>query len=171
MAMAQRWLRVLRHRLVDEGDARRLFGAAALGRIEARVAASERRHSGEIRVCIEGGLPLADLRREATARDRAVALFGTLGVWDTEHNNGVLIYLLVAERRIEIVADRGLSRRVDAGAFAAIADSMGSAFKGGAYEAGLEQAIDAVDVLLCDHFALAEGQSNPNELPDSPVLG
>ena len=104
------WLpRLLKHRLVDEGDARRLLGKDALARIEARVAASEKRHSGEIRVVVEAGLPFSYLRRGATPRERAVALFGKLGVWDTERNNGVLIYLLLAERAIEIVADRGLN--------------------------------------------------------------
>ena len=77
------------------------------------MAASERRHSGEIRVCVEAGLPLSYLWRGATARERAVTMFGKLRVWDTEHNNGVLIYLLLAEHRIEIVADRGLNRHVE----------------------------------------------------------
>ena len=87
---------------------------SALARLQARVAASEATHSGEIRLCIEAGLPLSYLRRRATARERAVAMFGKLRVWDTAHNNGVLIYLLLAEHAIEIVADRGLSARVDA---------------------------------------------------------
>ena len=113
------WLpRLLKHRLLDEGDARRMLGKDALARIEARVAASEKRHSGEIRVVVEAGLPLSYLRRAATPRDRAVALFGKLGVWDTERNNGVLIYLLLAEHAIEIVADRGLNRVVPAGEWA-----------------------------------------------------
>ena len=168
--MSNRWLRLLRHRLVDEGDAKRRLGAAALQRIEATVAASERRHSGEIRVCVEAGLPFGYLRRNATARERAITLFGKLGVWDTEHNNGVLIYLLLAERAIEIVADRGLNRHVDAAEWAAIAESMRSAFRDGAFEAGLNRAIDAVDALLVRHFAVHPDESNPNELPDAPVL-
>ncbi|MEP7302878.1 MAG: TPM domain-containing protein, partial [Caldimonas sp.] len=91
------WLaRLLKHRLVDEGDTRRALPDAALRRIEAHVAASEARHSGQIRVCVEAGLPFGYLRRGATARERAVAMFAKLRVWDTEHNNGVLIYLLLA---------------------------------------------------------------------------
>ena len=107
------WLvRLLKHRRVDETDAARLLGDGALKRIEARVAASESRHSGEIRVCIEAGLPLSYLRREAPVRERAVTMFGKLRVWDTAHNNGVLIYLLLAEHAIEIVADRGDRKNV-----------------------------------------------------------
>ena len=163
-------MRILKHRWLDEHDAERAVGAAALARIQARVAASERRHSGEIRVCVEAGLPLPYLLRDATARERAVAVFGELGVWDTEHNNGVLIYLLLAERCIEIVADRGLNRHVDAAQWQQISDAMAAAFKTGAFEAGLNQAVDAVDALLVRHFPAAPGDANPNELPDAPVV-
>ena len=166
--MANRWLRILKHRLVDERDARRLLGAEALQRIAARVAASEGRHSGEIRVCIEAGLPFSYLRRDAGARERAVAMFGKLRVWDTEHNNGVLIYLLLAERAIEIVADRGVDSVVDDAHWKAIAATMGAAFAQGRFEDGLNAAIDAVDALLAAHFPLAAGARNANELPDEP---
>ena len=162
--------RLLRHRLWDEDDARRALPAEALARLQQRVADSERRHSGEIRICVEAGLPLSYLWRDAPVRERALAMFSKLGVWDTEHNNGVLIYLLLAEHRIEIVADRGLSRHVDAAAWQRIVDGMGTAFRAGRFEEGLNQAVDAVDALLVQHFALAPGQLNPNELPDVPDL-
>lgn len=168
--MAHWTLRLLKHRLHDERDARRVLGKDALARIEARVAASEQRHSGEIRVVVEAGLPLSYLRRAATPRDRAVALFGKLGVWDTERNNGVLIYLLLAEHAIEIVADRGLDRRVDAGEWARIAASMQGAFQGGDFEGGLLRAVDAVDALLVRHFARQAGDGDVNELPDAPLV-
>src|SRR5439155_17490452 len=100
----------------------RLLGIGALQRAQQRVAASETGHSGEIRVCVEAGLPWSYLRRHATPRERAVAMFGKLRVWDTEHNNGVLIYLLLAEHAIEIVADRGLSRHVAAAQWRTVAD-------------------------------------------------
>ena len=163
-------LRLLRHRLVDESDARAVLGPEALARIEAHVAASERRHRGEIRVVVEAGLPLSYLRRSASARDRAVALFGKLGVWDTEANNGVLVYLLLAERAIEIVADRGLNRVVGADEWAAIAAEMKSAFQARDFEGGLMRAIDAVDALLVRHFATRPGDVDVNELPDAPLL-
>ena len=166
-----RWLRLLRHRWLDEDDARRALGPGALIRIQERVRASERSHSGEIRVCVEAGLPLSYLWRGLSARQRAITLFGKLRVWDTEHNNGVLIYLLLAEHRIEVVADRGLSRHLDAAAWQRIVDGMGAAFRAGRFEEGLIAAIDAVDARLRERFPLAPGQPNPNELPDSPLLG
>ncbi len=163
-------MRLLRHRWLDEDDAARALGEPALQRLEAQVAASETRHSGEIRLCVEAGLPLPWLWRGAGARERAVALFGELGVWDTEHNNGVLIYLLLAEHAIEIVADRGLSRRVPQAEWDRLLDGMRAAFRAGRFEAGLSDAVAAVDALLLQHFALAEGERNPNELPDRAQL-
>ncbi len=166
-----RWLRLLKHRFVDESDVRRALGKDALVRLQQRVAGSERGHSGEIRLCIEAGLPLSYLWRNATARERAVAMFGKLRVWDTEHNNGVLIYLLLAEHAIEIVADRGVAKLVPEDHWKELVTQMSAAFKAGRFEAGLEQAIDAVHDLLVRHFALAPGADNRNELPDEPVIG
>ena len=165
-----RWLRLIKHRWLDEADARRALDDAALARLAERVRRSESRHSGEIRLCVEAGLPLSYLWRAAPPRERALAMFGKLRVWDTEHNNGVLIYLLMAERAIEIVADRGLSRHVDAGQWQAMARQMSSAFKAGRFEEGLTATVDQVDAALMQHFALADGERNPNELPDQPVL-
>jgi uncharacterized membrane protein len=166
-----RWLRILKHRWLDETDTARALDSAALQRLEARVAASERRHSGEIRLCVEAGLPLSYLWRGATPRERALAMFGKLRVWDTEANNGVLIYLLLAEHAIEIVADRGLARQVPQAHWDALVGGMREAFRAGRFEAGLEQAVDAVDAMLVRHFPLAEGEHNPNELPDRAHLG
>lgn len=139
-------------------------------RLAARVAASERRHSGEIRICVEAGLPWSYLRRNATARERAVTLFGKLRVWDTEHNNGVLIYLLLAEHAIEIVADRGIDAHVDDAEWAAMAQRMGAAFREGRFEDGVTQALEEMSALLVAHFPLAENQPDTNELPDAPVV-
>ena len=161
-----RWLRILKHRWTDETDAARALGPEALLRLEQRVAASERRHSGEIRLCVEAGLPLSYLWRQATPRQRAITMFGKLRVWDTEFNNGVLIYLLLADRAIEIVADRGLTRVVPQAQWDGLVQGMRSAFAAGRFEEGLTQAVDAVDALLAKHFALAPGQRNPNELSD-----
>jgi len=130
---------------------------------------SERRHSGEIRICVEASLPLAYLWRDASARERAIALFGKLRVWDTEHNNGVLVYLLLAERAIEIVADRGLGRHVSDAQWRAVVDALRVDLQAGRFEAGLARAVDAVDALLAREFALPAGAANPNELPDRPV--
>ena len=119
---------------------------------------------------LEAGLPLSYLWRRASARQRAVTMFGKLRVWDTEHNNGVLIYLLFAEQAIEIVADRGLARHVPKAQWDTLLVDMRVAFRAGRFEEGLAQAIDAVHALLLQHYPLAEGQVNPNELPDQADL-
>ncbi len=162
--------RLLKHRWLDDTDAHRALGADALARLHARVQASEEGHGGEIRISVEAGLPLSYLWRDLTARDRAVTLFGKLRVWDTEHNNGVLIYLLLAEHAIEIVADRGLARHVTPAQWEALIAGMRDAFRAGRFEQGLAQAVDAVDTLLRLHFPLQPGQTNPNELPDAADL-
>ena len=165
-----RLMRILKHRLVDDTDTRRALDSAALERLAQRVRQSEARHSGEIRLSVEAGLPLSYLWQGLGARDRAVTLFGKLRVWDTEANNGVLIYLLLAEHAIEIVADRGLARHVPPAHWQAVVAGMREAFRAGQFEAGLMQAIDAVEALLLQHFPLAEGERNPNELPDGVDL-
>lgn len=164
-------VRILRHRWFDESDVRRLLGRDALDHVEARVRRSEQRHSGEIRVCVEAGLPLGYLWRNLGAHERAVTMFGKLRVWDTEHNNGVLIYLLLAEHRIEVLADRGIHRRVGAERWSQIVASMREAFQAGRFEDGLMAALDTIDALLSTHFPLAPGEANPNELPDAPMIG
>ncbi len=163
-------LRILKHRWLDERDAQRALGVDALARLQARVQLSEKKHSGEIRVCVEAGLPMSYLWRGAVARERAVSMFGKLRVWDTQANNGVLIYLLLAEHAIEIVADRGLNRHVNAQRWQEIMAAMRNAFRAGQFEAGLNAAIDAVDALLVQHFPIDATQANKNELPDAPHL-
>ena len=163
--------RAVNHLWLDADDTRRAIPADMLARLQRRVAASEQRHSGEIRICVEAGLPLSYLWRGAPARERAVTMFGKLRVWDTEHNNGVLIYLLLADHAIEIVADRGLDRHVDDRQWQAMVARMAEAFRDKRYEDGLTQALEETSALLMTYFAVADtGQPNPNELPDSPVL-
>ena len=163
-------LRILKHRWLDERDARRLIGVDVLERLEARVAASEKVHSGEIRVCVEAGLPLSYLWKNLSARDRAITMFGKLRVWDTEANNGVLIYLLLAEHAIEIVADRGLARQVPPDHWQRVLGDMREAFRARRFEEGLMRAIDEVEALLLQHYPLGPGERSPNELPDAVDL-
>jgi uncharacterized membrane protein len=167
--------RILRHRWLADEATERAIPAAVLSRLAERVKLSETKHSGEIRIYVEAGLPLSYLWRSedvaAITRQRALAMFGKLRVWDTADNNGVLIYLLLAEQRIEVVADRGVNERVPANTWAALVQSMGVAFKAGDFELGLTQAVEAVSSQLQAHFPLAAGQTNTNELPDQPVLG
>lgn len=143
-------------------------------RLQRRVAASEQRHSGEIRIYVERRLPFTDLFQPSPTRQltraRAVKQFAQLGVWDTASNNGVLIYLLLAERAIEIVADRGLNVLVEQAAWNAMANRMRMAFKQGQFEDGLTQALEELSALLIQHFPVDPAQSNANELPDAPVM-
>jgi uncharacterized membrane protein len=165
-----RLLRILKHRWLDETDSARALSEAALQRLEALVTASEQRHSGEIRLCVEAGLPLSYLWRDASARERAASLFGRLRVWDTEHNNGVLIYLLLAEHGIEIVADRALAQRVPQAEWDTLLAGMREAFRAGRYEEGLAAAIAAVDAQLQRHFPVAPGARASDELPNRADL-
>jgi uncharacterized membrane protein len=169
MAM-NKLLRVLKHFWLDETDSARALDETALQRLERRVADSERHHSGEIRLCIEASLPLAAVWRGASARERAIAMFAQLRVWDTEANNGVLVYLLLAEHAIEIVADRGLTQRVPQAEWDALVATMREGLRAGQFESALAAAVDTADTLLRQHFPLAEGTPNPDELPNRAHL-
>jgi uncharacterized membrane protein len=155
-------------------DTRHFVGQDMLLRLKQRVSQSESGHTGEIRVCIESALPNSYLMRpgaiRAITRQRALSQFGKLHVWDTEHNNGVLIYLLLAERTIEVVADRGLNPFVSPADWQQLVQSLGLALRDNRLEEGLTQAIEAVTGVLIQHFPLAPGAVRPNELPDQPTL-
>ena len=146
----------------------------ALNRLSSAVASSERAHSGQIRVCVESRLPVSYLRRphdiKRIVRQRAAAQFAKLRVWDTEDNNGVLIYLQLAERCIEIVADRGIQRRVSQEAWQAIVAAMVEPLRRGEQEAALKLAIEQVGQLLAQHFPPEFGRPEGNELPDHPAV-
>ncbi len=164
-------LRVLRHRSLDLIDTQRAVPPDMVQRLAERVAASEQRHSGEIRIYVESSLPSSYLWRGASTRERAVMVFSKLRVWDSAHNNGVLVYLMLADNAIELVADRGINAHVPAQHWQLVVSHMADAFRGQRYEDGLTQALEEVSAVLVQHFPLAEGESNPNELPDAPVLG
>ena len=182
--MASKLMRVLRHRWFDESDARRAVPPALSEQLRRRVHASEQRHTGEVRICVEGGLPTSYLWRhlrdgESIAnivRQRALMQFSKLRVWDTEDNNGVLIYVLLAEHAIELVADRGVHRLVPPSEWAAIVARLSDALKNGNFEDGLTRALEEVSAVLVAHFPQASDRSDdaeaphPNQLPDEPVL-
>lgn len=177
--MLYRLARFLRHRWLDESDVRRTLGVQTMAHLTALVRDSEGGHSGEIRICVEAGLPTSYLWRhlvsatpmDELARQRALMMFSKLRVWDTAENNGVLIYLLLADRRVELVADRGIHAVVPSADWDAMVQRMAGAFAAGQFEAGLKQAVDEVSAPLRRHFALRPGASNPNQLPDSPATG
>ena len=162
-------MRWIRHLFLDHLSLTRAFPRATLAAIERAVAAQEKRHRGELRIVIEGGLPVQALLAGRTARERALELFTRLRVWDTEDNAGVLVYLLLADRRVEIVADRGIHARVGATAWETICGAMQREFAAGRFEAGMLAGLASISDLLAQHFPAKPGE-NPNELPDAPVV-
>ena len=162
-------MRWIRHLFLDQIALMRSFPVSALVAIERAVAAQEQRHRGELRVVIEGGLPLATLLAGRKARERALEHFTRLRVWDTEDNAGVLIYLLLADRRVEIVADRGIHARVGDTAWETICGVMQQEFAAGRFEPGVLTGLSSVSDLLAQHYPARPGD-NPNELPDVPVV-
>ena len=160
--------RIVKHLLVTDGKLRSAFPPSALQQIERAIKASEALHAGEIRFVVEAALDGSPLFRGQTARQRAVDLFAQLRVWDTQDNTGVLIYLLLADRAVEIVADRGIHAKVDALAWGAVCRQMEAAFKQSNFEAGVLAGVQAVTQHLAQHFPA--GSHNRNELPDKPVV-
>lgn len=136
--------------------------------IEQAIRASEATHRGQIRFAVEAALDLVPLLQNQAARGRAIDVFSFLRVWDTEHNNGVLIYLLLADRDVEIVADRGVSRLVAPEEWERICREMERAFRDGRFEAGVLAGVRAVSGHLVRHYP-GEGKGR-NELPDAPVV-
>lgn len=161
-------VRIFRHLLLPNWIVARAFPAAALASIEAAVAASEGRHDAELRFAVEGGLPLAALLRGLTARQRAVEVFSQLRVWDTERNSGVLIYVQMIDRKVEILADRGINARVAQAEWDAICRRLEQHFRERRFAAGVAAAIGEISLLLERHFP--PRQANPDELPNRPVL-
>jgi uncharacterized membrane protein len=158
--------RAFRHLASPAWVVRSKFSSAAMDEIEAAIAATERTHGGEIRFAVEGNLTAPELWRDLSARERAVEVFARLGVWDTEANNGVLIYLLWADHDVEIVADRGFNGRVTAEEWAAVCHQMEAHFRANRPQQAVVEGIRAVGALVAKHFPAIDR----NELPDRPVM-
>lgn len=161
--------RLVRHRW-SEARASEPLSPALLQRLAHHVAASEQLHTGQIRIVVEAGLPWSYLRRHASARERAIMLFSKYRVWDTAQNNGVLIYLLMAEHAIEIVTDRGLEHHVPSEEWRDVVNQMSQCFRQLRYEEGLLQAINVVSSRLVRHFPRTAESARNNELPDEPIV-
>lgn len=159
-----------RHLATDHGSARRAFPAAALQRIEAAIAAGEKLHRGQVCFAVEPALPLARVLGRLAPRERALEVFGQLRVWDTDENCGVLVYLLLADRDVEIVADRGVHARVGDAAWEAICRTMETAFREGRFADGAEAGINAINALLAAHYPQDGRSIRGNEIPDRPVV-
>lgn len=168
MADSNRFVRLLRHCLAPGGTAARRFPAATMDRIESRVTLAERTHGAEIRIAIETALAPAAILAGQSARERALEVFGGLRVWDTEANSGVLVYVLLADHAVEIVADRGAAARVDAEVWQRACAVLAEACRDGREEEGTLAAIDLLDAALVDAFPPRSG--DVDEMPNRPII-
>jgi uncharacterized membrane protein YgcG len=160
--------RIGRHLIEHHWRVRRIFTPVVLDNIEQAIKAGEATHSGQVRFAVEGALDGAPLFRGQSARERALDIFAHLRIWDTAHNNGVLIYLLLADRKVEIVADRGIDAKVGREGWQKICAGMEADFRSGNFEAGVIKGIAAVSRQLAVYFP--KQGAGPNELPDRPVV-
>ncbi|MEZ5646214.1 MAG: TPM domain-containing protein [Burkholderiaceae bacterium] len=171
------WFRLFRHLWQASSSSRDAIPDRLAERLSGYIAASELRHTGEIRICIEGALPVSYLWRHArgtpigtVVRQRAMTWFGRLRIWDTAGNNGVLIYLMMAEHAIELVADRGLNDRVGEHEWSGIVERLALHLGSQDFEGGITAALEEVSALLVKHFPASRGAGGPgNELPDVVV--
>lgn len=160
--------RLLRHLLSTHFSTRRRFPPPVRAAIEQAIKECEARHAGEIRFVVETAFDLPELWHDLAPRQRALQLFGQLGVWDTAHNNGVLIYVDLADRVVEIVADRGIAAHVPPAEWAAVCRQMEHHYREGRFREGSVVGVLGVGALLGRHFP--GKPRGPNELPDQPVL-
>ena len=160
--------RIGKHLVEHRWRVRRTFPPQVLALIEQAIKAGEATHSGQVRFVVEGALDGAPLFRDQSPRDRALDIFSQLRIWDTAHNNGVLIYLLLADRDVEIVADRGIDTKVGRAGWEKICRAMEAEFKTGNFRGGVIQGIAAVSRQLAAHFP--KHGAGRNELPDAPVV-
>jgi uncharacterized membrane protein len=161
--------RIIKHLSIGHAAMRLTFPRLALDNIERTIAETEQTHAGQIRFAVEAALDIKPLFAGQTARERAIEVFSKLRVWDTEHNNGVLIYLLLADRDVEIVADRGIHVKLGPAVWEAICRKMETAFRQGDFEQGVIAGIRSVGAHLAQHYPQS-GFDKINELPDRPVL-
>ncbi|HKZ72846.1 MAG TPA: TPM domain-containing protein [Steroidobacteraceae bacterium] len=160
--------RLLRHLITSRWSVRRRFTRAVIAEIEAAIRDIESRHAGEIRFAVEPALDVPELLRDKPPRARALEVFGRLGVWDTADNNGVLIYVLVADRDVEILADRGIAARVPQADWERLCREMEALYRAGRFAEGSIAGIRGVGTLLARHFP--GGRADADELPNQPVL-
>jgi hypothetical protein len=160
--------RILKHWLLGDWMVRRAFPASCQAIIEQAIHSGEMAQGGEIRFAIEGGLHGLSLLKGQTPRERAVEVFSQLRVWDTEQNTGVLVYVLLADQAVEIVADRGIHARAGSHNWNAICQQMQRAFARGDYCGGALGGVAALSQTVGAHYPELTGQGN--ELPDAPVI-
>ncbi len=159
---------LIRHFSYPRWRLRRVFPQATLRAIENAIAASEKRHTGELRFVVEGGLDLPHLVRTISSRERAIEMFSRQRVWDTECNSGVLIYVCLADRQVEIVADRGIHTKVGDETWQRICAAMEREFRRGHFENGAVEGVNEIGKVLAEHFPATD--QNPDELANAPLL-
>ena len=164
------WGRWFRHLFASRRHLERVLPPATLAAIESAIAESERHHSGEIRFAIEAALDPSHVWHGRTPRQRALEVFAALGVWDTHANNGVLIYVLLADHDVEIVADRGFNDRVAPDEWSAACRAMEARFRAGQYQEGAVECIRRVGEIIRRHFPAQPGDRNPDELTNRPTV-
>ncbi len=161
-------MRHLRHLIALPGAVARAFPGDGFSKIERAIRKSEEQHGGQIRFAVEAALHPSHLWRRTSARHRAIEVFSELGVWDTEHNNGVLLYLLLAERDVEIVADRGFNGKVAPAEWEHVCRAMEKALAAGRHADAVVAGVEAVSKLVARHYPPRPG--GRNELPDKPAV-
>jgi uncharacterized membrane protein len=164
----RRLRRVWRHLVTDRRDVHRAFPPEEMVRVENAIAEGELRHAGQVCFAVEAALPLPRVWRGDSPRERALEVFGLLRVWDTERNDGVLVYMLLADRDVEIIADRGIDSRVGQPAWEAICRTMEKACRAGRYAEGVEEGVQAIAALLAQHSPRTGDERN--ELSDKPII-
>jgi uncharacterized membrane protein len=166
--MVMNFNRTIKHLFYPGWWLRRDFPPAELARIEAAIKASEAKHSGEIRFAIESSLPLKALWCDEATNERALEVFSLLRVWDTEDNNGVLIYLLLADNNVEIRADRNINKVVGHQEWERICHVMETNFREARFGDGVIKGIEEIGALLEQHFPVMKNDAN--ELSNKPVI-
>ena len=167
-SFSERMSRALRHWKTSAADGRRAFPQETLAAIAAAITAGEQTHRGELRLIVEASMPFDAIWDDVTTRQRALALFAEHGVWDTEDNCGVLIYVNLAEHKVEIVGDRNVNRKIDSATWQAVCRTMTEGFARGNFHDSSIAAVEQVNALLRQHFP-ANGD-RANELSDQPIL-
>lgn len=176
--MLKKMKRFFKHLFGNPWQVSRHFSKASLQRIESAITASEKKHTGEIRFVVEAGLHPFEIFKGKTPRQRGIELFSLLNIWDTELNNGVLIYLLLADRDVEIVADRGIDKHIGYDRWDMICHDMEVLFRRGEFEAGVLEGVVEITAALEKYFPIDAIQNKrkkavqrkKNELPDKPLI-
>lgn len=168
MQFIERLKRQWRHWMSTTRRGRQAYPDTALAQLGQAITAGEQRHRGEVRLIVEHSMPSEAIWQDVSSRARAIALFAEYRVWDTQDNCGVLLYVNLAEHKVEIVTDRGIGSRIDNSVWQQVCQTMTAGFARGEFQSSTLAAIEQVNALLEQHFP-ANG-ARANELPDRPVV-